>query len=440
MKRFLYSGTADEPAEGVPADVVCIYDTDGDPDDYGPVIDPDGHIDRIVFHSDLEYLRVHREGLVESTDPGMSAISMPAATLVDGTVTLFAHGLDYIPLIGGDIKIDGEWQPCGGQAMVFLWSAGLGQFVSVPTWIGFSADATNVYMFARGFDTAANSIDWRVRIYAEAFDDLGEAAYVFRIAPGAAEFGSLGKIDTDHRFVRQSPDDPGAFRFLGLPTLMLDVQNTGYGDMICINTSTGALDGSYPTLTDRPLPTPHLTVEGVECEIEGDVSAGPAFLIGDEKVEMRAPDGELVFTTDYAMQAGLSHLSGSLVLASHNPPGGTAYDTIHVADHDLGPAPAGATRMMGFARVVEGADFAPLAACFQIAGSFVLQGRKLKRTGYTPTIADLQFISPVISGGRVLMRETWFTHGDVMESSTQRVLPSLTIDYHLFPVAFLGGA
>lgn len=434
--RFLVTTQNDKPAAGI---VPCcaIFDP-GDGTDYSPAIDPHSNLSKVKYHSAFEYLRVDRD--VYSTDPGMSSVTVVSADLIDTTFTLFAHGLDYEPLIGGDIFVDGEWQAAGGQVTLFVYSSGLGRWVSTACWIGFSADETNVYMFVRGFGPPTRTVGWRIRIYAEAFDAISTADHAFYFAPGEAAFGALGKVDSEHRYVRQRPTGTGQFRFLGVPTLELDMQDTGYGAMICINSSDGAHDGSYPTLTERPLPTPHLSVAGVECDLDAEEDEGPGFELSEGVLKLRSPDGKLIFTTEYAMKAGLAMYEGSIVLAAHNPPGGAGFDSIHVVDHDIGPAPLGATRVMGFARATAGTDFAPILKAFQLAGSFVLQGRKIFRSGYTPVIADYQFISPVITGGRVVIRETYYTHGNVQEWASARTLPSLTISYVLFPVAFVGGS
>lgn len=270
MRRFLASAKDDKPVTGIAGGTVAIWDAGVDGTDYAPAIDPAAHLDQVVFHTALDYLRVVQ--VVASSDAGMTAVSLaatPRNAVLDQETKLFDHGLGYIPLLSPDITVSGYTQPCDGTAIPMP-----GGTPANAGWrfIGFTADATSVYMHCFGWIAAAMTIGWKVRLYDEVFQTPTDATSALRFKAGEAAFGAIGKVDTDHRFVRKV-SSTGSFRVLGKQTIKLDQQGVpGVGGSYCTAnyhdgaTGTAVIQWDYP-LGVVPHGTCSITVAGMEADL-----------------------------------------------------------------------------------------------------------------------------------------------------------------------------
>jgi len=119
-----------------------------------PFDDPLTYIDRVLFHSDLDY------PAIVSTHTG--TLSLPAQggrTERNVNHTLFAHGLDGIPFVLGYITIGGQRIPFAGSIPVQMETGGNAR------WLNLGADDTNVCIHEisgpRGALSAID-VDWTV--------------------------------------------------------------------------------------------------------------------------------------------------------------------------------------------------------------------------------------------------------------------------------------
>lgn len=110
-------------------------------DDDLPFIDPLNHLDRVKFHSDLDYIRVIEERTVTLSLPTRS--NFQQAT---GSYTLFPHGRAGFPFILGKLDINGFPVAFTGTVPVQM-GVTVGGSVSprhFGRWLSLGADATNV--------------------------------------------------------------------------------------------------------------------------------------------------------------------------------------------------------------------------------------------------------------------------------------------------------
>lgn len=266
--RFIAACKANKPVTGIAAGTVAIFDA-GDGSDWSGATDPMSNLDKVVFHSALDYMRIIK--VVTSDDAGMSSVALAAMAtghVLDSETTLFAHGLDHIPLLSCDITVGGYQQPCEGTALVIP-----GGTPSSAGWrfVGFTADATNVYMHTFGWAAPAMTINWRVRVFDEVFQTTTPPEHMIFMEPGGLEIAQLGKVDTDHRFVRKV-SGTGDFRVLGQQTIKLDKQPSVYPG-VYYNTlnfhdgSNGVAIMQWMLYEAFVYGTPSLTVTGMEADL-----------------------------------------------------------------------------------------------------------------------------------------------------------------------------
>lgn len=209
---FIAAGADDWLAEGIRKGTIALWHG-VHKTDFAAAIDPLNNLGDVRFHSDFDYLR--GIGKVSSTGAGMSAVTIGATSLhgnMDTSWTLFAHGLDYTPLIIASTTIEGHTQHCCGSMRPLP-----GGNLAKAGWkvISITADATNIVMRVRGGWAPAMTVDWEVVLLAEAPQVRSEAEAMFAWEPGEADGAQLGKISGAYRFIREIVSGAGAFTFVG---------------------------------------------------------------------------------------------------------------------------------------------------------------------------------------------------------------------------------
>lgn len=208
---FLASGADDVPVEGIRKGTIALW-RGADATDFSAAIDPLNNLGDVRFHSDFDYLR--GIGVVRSTDSGMSPVSIGATSLhgnTDASWTLFAHGLDFTPLIIASTTISGYTQHCCGDMRPLP-----GGSIANASWrvISITADETNIVMRARGGWAPAMTVHWEVLLLAEEPQVRSEAEVMFRWEPGELSGAELGKVGGGFRFVHEVAGT-GDFTFVG---------------------------------------------------------------------------------------------------------------------------------------------------------------------------------------------------------------------------------
>lgn len=115
----------------------CAIYTGGDdaPFDY-----PLEHVDKIRFHSDLQYPRIISTHTGTWTLPAVAA----QAGFVKRSTNLFAHGLSGTPYVEGFVTVSGVKVPLLGSVPLNRLSGTRTGFAA--RWVHLGADATNVIM------------------------------------------------------------------------------------------------------------------------------------------------------------------------------------------------------------------------------------------------------------------------------------------------------
>jgi len=152
--------------------------------------------------------------------------------------------------------------------------------------------------------------------------------------------------------------------------------------------------------------------------------------------------GVTIFDSNKPIQTELGRFSGVLSLPARLP--ASVQDTVHAVEHDIGPAPVGLEHISGWAMLGESADLIPANRVFQFGGSVLMYatgyafGSFLDNTAAQYWVSKRK-ISPTVSGGRIIIREEWFNHGQRAPGQAVRTLSAHTLTYDLRLSAFLGG-
>jgi len=152
--------------------------------------------------------------------------------------------------------------------------------------------------------------------------------------------------------------------------------------------------------------------------------------------------GATVFDSNDPIQAELGRYSGVLNLPLRAAASG--FDVAHAVEHDIGPAVAGVQHLSGMAKLGESADLLPANRAFQFGGTVMMYGAGYAIGSFLNGTAaqywtSIRKISPVISAGRVVIREEWHSHGLLAAGQLVRNLPAHTLTFDLRLSAFLGG-
>lgn len=432
---LLAAAQADKPVSGIAAGTVAIWDAGVDGTDFTPAIAPQSHLDKVKFHNALAYKKIAR--VVTSRDAGRAAVSLPAvatgaANLVIDAL-LFEHGLDYTPLIIAEIEIGGYRQPVAGTAIPL--PGGSTTPPISPRFISLTASSTGIYMHARGWFGPAMTVHWKVWVFAAEFqgDDISDD--LIRFTPDGALMAALGPIDTNHRFIRKKDSGSGEIRVIGKQTIAMDVQNSA----MVLNYSDGEKSAAVWESDSIPYPAAHYSVTGAECEILGaPVSEPPGWRL-EPPMMLVDDDGYKIFDSSQAMLAGLQRYQGSISTDSHAPV--PSYTTSFSLDHDIGAAPAGADMIFGWGRVTHVGGFLQNNRPFQFSGTVILDGMSTYiNPSWAQIINAMMCVSPVISGGRVIVREHGWSHRrDSSPSWPGITIPSIVLEYDIYAAAFVGG-
>lgn len=199
--------------------VVAIYTVEDTLIDDDPFTDPLNHVDRIEFHSELDYLAVSSVQTGTLSLPSVSIGPLPYSTQHN----LFAHGLGYQPLVLGYLEgFAGFNVPLMGTTILYgaadtFPNGSVGGDDGWMRSVQLGADDTYVYLheyvipgvIGVGRTIAAATLDWRVFVTTRNLDlnsgndNTASHPSNLYISPTRVVFGQ-GKFDTDRRHLKKS--------------------------------------------------------------------------------------------------------------------------------------------------------------------------------------------------------------------------------------------
>ncbi|MDF1627042.1 MAG: hypothetical protein P1U84_12230 [Parvibaculaceae bacterium] len=150
--------------------------------------------------------------------------------------------------------------------------------------------------------------------------------------------------------------------------------------------------------------------------------------------------GAVIFDTTKKIQTALTRMNGTYAFPVRNAASG--WDVAHTVDFDLGAAPAGAVHVNGWGRLQAGADLIASGRSFQLSGTQLLFASAFALatvSGVSQYFTSWRSITAMVAGGRIVLRDQWFSHGAQAGYHPVRTLPAFNMDYDLRISAFLGG-
>jgi hypothetical protein len=178
-------------------------------DDRAPFTDPRAHLDRVLWHSALDYIRI-----VETRTFTLNLPEREDIYQATGSYPLFDHGRSGIPFILGSVDVNGEPVAFTGSVPVTM---GLNAPRTGPDiygrWLALGADATSVIVHEyvvgshAGGPAAQNfypalSIPITVHVTSKILEGPDVPPPQADLEISGARF-ALGPIDTDNRYIRR---------------------------------------------------------------------------------------------------------------------------------------------------------------------------------------------------------------------------------------------
>lgn len=415
-------------------------------DDDEPFKYPRQHLDRVKFHTDLDYIRITRQIDLTLSLPARSAIQS-----VTASYTLFAHGLAGFPFVLGEVVVEGEAVAFAGSIPVQqghptgLSTAPAGFY---GRWLALGADDTNVYVHEYCVAAYSNStffedydaINIPITVYLtdELLDvdsprpPVGQAT---SLTFSGARFAD-GLFDTNNRYIRQVKDPANkSLNMARGPSIEITTQTGG-------SSTNAAWRWRVNEATKIGLPSGSTIIPPDGFNTPLDISLGGPGTPGKRgdfsarggRIYAKGPLGRTVFDTDDGLFHTIDKLSGSVSIATASV--SSATDVNDTNDIDLGPCDPNCTDVIGSIKFTLNNYDAGMAYDrwhSMFGGSsalWVMDGHGLTGSSPDPNNGILQMVwySFLIVAGRVILRRRFY----VSQSSrgTYSVL-SHQIDYKL---------
>lgn len=158
------------------------------------------------------------------------------------------------------------------------------------------------------------------------------------------------------------------------------------------------------------------------------------FRLDSSGLVLRNQAGEVIFDTANSIEAVLQRETGTLALPSRSYDG--ASGSPHTYDHIIASAATGGERIRGWIQFENATDFQPAERPHSFGGSVAIYGAAYKDSIAGQLVYCIRVLSPVISGGSVIIREQYWNVDDV---NPPRTLPAVDVKYDLRVSRALGG-
>lgn len=440
------TGLDNVPVIGVPKGTLAIWNSGVGGDDDAPAIAPLGFLDKIAFHSALDYLGVVEDLQVEVAFPQVDFVS-PVTT----TQVLYGHSQGPKPMAISLVSADGglTWFALNGTNFTNLGNLLLGRSIIVQV------DATTFYLRREeiGFSPAQTYI-FRTLVLSRTFGTAkvktNETFFATPVAPATVRANG-GLFDTTRRYL-QTPAAGQAKLFKhksgqtitavdGDESTEIDIffQNAAFNFTVVANAT--AANGS-------PIFALPSTFQGAailenDLVLEGPGTAPQAIEVSPTRMRIGDSAGADVFDTSRKTLALLAEFNGQFTTSTH-PQGTLAGEVPHQFVHATVPlnVPAGAVPFMilGWLEVVSATGVRVVVTSNRPAdlSGTVLVAHGIEAVPFGETfIGKYSTVSARINGTSLEIVEEWFNAQVNNENTTD--MPSFTFNAHVFACGLLGG-
>lgn len=430
------TGTDNQPVSGITKGTFCVWDPGASYDDWSPVISPKSHLDKIAFHSGLDYIGV-KTTLTKTQSFGASNYGI-AGTITQ--VTIGAHGLGYKPMILGQVSLNGStWYTVNGTTLVNRatnYTIGI-----LGRSILFLADATNIYavVFQSG-QLAAQTLYFRVRVLERSFfaakPDNGYAFY--RDANHVEAAG--GRFDTRNRYLQAPIAGQAAdIRHFGGQTMDFSTgpnaeqKNLGFCTDYRKENVTAAI--SAQTAPASPL---IVNFSPTEFVFNALGTAPGLYKYQNGRLQVGDTDGTIVFDSARETLSFVDEFKTTITVPARNPVG-----TIGAGDsqnpqeviHYSQPVTSGASILFGWAQLTAADTTILVNKPIEFSGSLVVSSTFAFDTYLHQN--SISVLSARIQGGYMQVVESYYNFNVTGYSNPP--IPSYTVQCQLFACALTGG-
>jgi len=409
-------------------------------DDDLPFWKPRQYLDRVKFHTDLDYIRIVREIPLTLNLPAISSVTYgPEETF---SYKLFDHGLGGFPFILGETVVNGERVAFTGSVPVQLCINYGGAEGWYARWLALGADATSVYIHeydvfyysnaTYGSSFPALSLPITVYLTNELLDvdtprqRVGEATL---FTPNRVKFAD-GLWDTNNRYIRKVSNP--ANKTLNMargPTIELNRWTSGVNTVAewrwRANAAT-VIGGTTPgNLTHFAPP------DGFNTPLDISLGGGPipgnrnAFSARAGRITASGPGGRSMFDSDDGLFHVLDKVSGAVTIPAVTWGAGSSVNS--TTDYVIGTVDPLCTDVVGSIKFTLNNYAAGMAYDrwhTMFGGSsaiWVVDGSNLAGSVSNGNTYEMCWYSILVQSGQVILRRRLYCSQN-MQHSTYSIL------------------
>ena len=429
---------------GSQAGTFAIWDSGTSDNDWSPLLYPLSNLDKIAFHSALDYI-----GVVQTVNYtyNFSAVSAGLSGR-EFDVNMGSHGQASKPFIIAQISLNGsDYYTVNGTTLI-----NRGGGIRYPMQLfGRSViilcDNSNLYLqaFEQG-SLGAQTIYVRVHVLGRSFyANRPDNGINFKADTTHVEAGS-GVFDTRRRYLQSpSPGQTPTLRHYGGETIRYNGSSWADAHLaqigICTDIAKENVMGtsSFTSATASPLILNRTPTNFVFAG-SGYVPDVIGFASG--RIYMSDSSGASVFDTSRKTLAFTNEFKTSLTIPSHGPNGNaygggiTMTETVHYSQ----PVVSGADVIFGWMQITSSSGVIFVERPIEFSGALLVATSYYHDPQY---VSDLNYciasswIFPRISGGNLQIVERWISF--YPEGTVHFTLPSYTAQFHMFVGKMIGG-
>tara|TARA_R100001086_G_scaffold216193_1_gene132347 strand:+ start:1956 stop:3260 length:1305 start_codon:yes stop_codon:yes gene_type:complete len=431
MIRILNNRNANN---GVPGNTFAIWDAGPNGTDYAPAINPDLYKDRVILHSDWDYVGVDRTLTSAPVVRPAASIGPPGNSI---TVNLGAHGQGAPPMMVSRFSLDGgtTWNTINGTVHSALFDIYRGRSFVIQ------ADNTNVYAYIWEIGpVTAQTLTFQTHILKRTFGETKpDNNVVFRADLPNSYIEAAGGVFDSRRQYLQTPAAGQAtdiYHRTG-PTHLLVAGDESQESIIGMSTSAHLLNMRTAEFFTTSWPPYVTTVTPLQLVLSGTGSPADVIEFSNNRVRISNSAGQDILDSSRKMIAYMAETSFSISIPSRGvSTGGFPQEVVH---HSW-TVPADTNMLMGWFKLTSSTQLIETNKPVDFSSAIVIAGSyAVTNVGGYLFIRQMSIVYPRIVGNQVEIVENWFYNTTGPASPAPTNLPAYTADIKLFACATTGG-
>lgn len=426
-KRVICAGSDNFMASGIRKGTFAIWKAGVDGNDYAPAITPKNHLDRVILHSDLDYIGVERtftgsKSFVAGTYPSDYPIE---------AVNLGPHGKTGNPMLICEVSTNGIDYACvNGTTYTQAGIALRGRSFHIQV------DATNVYATFKSVGTlAAETVYFKIHVLERTFNQSKPNNNIIAQCTPSYFTAAFGRFDTRRNYLQVQASGQ-------LPDI---IHSSGQTIKEAIGTAPEQIDigfgnsfnnGNIPYADGYSTTWPPYIIQGIRAPL---VFSGPGTVTNVSEFKpsgfkLSNSSGVNVFDSSRQMVAFVDEYKVSISVQSHPA---IAVDVPHEIVHWSAPVPVGCDLIFAWMKITSADLFILSQKPTDISGSLFIFGWWYVQSSKLHVRAAT-YLTVRIKDGYVQIVEHYRNKN--MAGSDNLALPAYTADLQIFTCMRTGGA